>query len=180
MTNKLCYDKLKAMRKDKRQGFHQLLVDSVAGFMETEGWYRDATIIAPYSVPDLKLRKPGVAYLAFMEVKPPYVGVGEINKGIGECASYLWRKDVKPYLVIHQNHFVSFSKLLNQPELYWLGVYAYDNHILRLVKSSGREITEVLGQDYTKTLYISNGKVNAGFKVALGVPQFVGVEHATV
>ena len=80
--------------------------------------------------PDAVFEKDGSLFA--MEIKPEYVTLGEIQRGIGQCALLLACPEYKPYLVISENWYGELVSVFIR--LNWLGVITYKGKQMRIAQ----------------------------------------------
>lgn len=122
---------------------HKQAIGRCIRYMENNGMKRTRGSFALHRYPDLAFYSDQYQFLILLEVKPSYCMNDEIAKGIGQCVSYMARKDVKPYLVISEYYWNRYQSDLTLPEMSWLGVIVYDDYDkMWTAKKSERQVVK--------------------------------------
>lgn len=110
---------------------HIEVLKALTNFMQEQGWQRikDKRYKFFHLNPDAVFQKMGYP-LIIVEVKPEYLTIDEVRKGIGQCAQVLAYPEYRPYFVIPEKWYFEFSNVF--AKLPWLGIIAYVGKQMRL------------------------------------------------
>jgi hypothetical protein len=138
-------EELERLKRLEKANFgHKAITGKVIDFCEAQGGlqrvkqYHKQFVIRPDLIYVYLEAKP-VRFLVF-EIKPSYITLDELARGIGECVAHFtssYFKPVESWLVIYQETFQEYQRLLlGTPYLEWLGILTYGIN-MRITKKPG-------------------------------------------